>query len=163
MRRSDRQVTDTGEIEEIIKACRVCRIAMVDDGKPYVVPVNFGYTLSGDILSIYFHSAESGRKIDIFRSDPGVCFEMDTEVGYEHSSKIACISTCYFASVIGYGAVTEITGHDEKIAGLNVLMNSVFSKGAGEYTYDRNIVKKTNVYKIESRDFTAKRQPMHGI
>lgn len=57
MRRSDREVLDLDEILDIIEACDVCRIAMVDDGVPYIVPMNFGYMFDGEKLHLCFHSA----------------------------------------------------------------------------------------------------------
>ncbi|MDP4094583.1 MAG: pyridoxamine 5'-phosphate oxidase family protein, partial [Bacillota bacterium] len=38
MRRKDREVSDINEIENIIEKCKVCHLAMVDKGLPYVVP-----------------------------------------------------------------------------------------------------------------------------
>jgi nitroimidazol reductase NimA-like FMN-containing flavoprotein (pyridoxamine 5'-phosphate oxidase superfamily) len=40
---------------------------MVDDGKPYVVALNFGYDREGDDLILYLHSAMEGKKIDILK------------------------------------------------------------------------------------------------
>ena len=36
-------ITERSEIESILKSCTTCRIAMISDGKPYVVPMVFGY------------------------------------------------------------------------------------------------------------------------
>ncbi|MFX1521344.1 MAG: pyridoxamine 5'-phosphate oxidase family protein, partial [Promethearchaeota archaeon] len=44
MRRKDKEITDTHEIETILKRAVVCRIAFSENNKPYMVPVNFGYT-----------------------------------------------------------------------------------------------------------------------
>ena len=49
MRRKDREVTDLQEIEEIIKGCKVCHLAMADAGQPYIVPLNFGYQLESQV------------------------------------------------------------------------------------------------------------------
>ncbi|WP_347494349.1 hypothetical protein [Ruminococcus albus] len=38
MRRKDREVTDLSEIIEIMKNCDVCRLALNDDGFPYILP-----------------------------------------------------------------------------------------------------------------------------
>ena len=42
MRRKNRQVTDWKEIKEIVGRCKVARLGMNDDGKVYVVPMNYG-------------------------------------------------------------------------------------------------------------------------
>lgn len=45
MRRKDREITGRENIEPILQACKVCRVAMTGtDGWPYVIPMNFGYT-----------------------------------------------------------------------------------------------------------------------
>ena len=73
MRRNDREIKDRKEIDGIIRRCRVCRLAMCDDGQPYIVPLNFGY----DGRFLYFHAAPEGRKIDIIKRNNRVGFEFD--------------------------------------------------------------------------------------
>ena len=77
MRRSDREITDLGEILSIINDCKVIHLAMVDDGEPYLLPLNFGYACEGGAFSFFCHSAREGRKLDILRKNPTVAFEMD--------------------------------------------------------------------------------------
>lgn len=48
MRRKDREVTDLSEIIEIMKNCDVCRLALNDDGFPYILPLNFGMAVNGN-------------------------------------------------------------------------------------------------------------------
>ena len=65
MRRSDREITDLGEILSIINDCKVIHLAMVDDGEPYLLPLNFGYSYENGAFSFFCHSAREGRKLDI--------------------------------------------------------------------------------------------------
>ncbi|NQV01776.1 MAG: pyridoxamine 5'-phosphate oxidase family protein, partial [Bacteroidia bacterium] len=52
-----RKLNDHAEITAIISRCQICHVAMVDTkGKPYLVPMNFGFV--DDI--IYLHSAQKG-------------------------------------------------------------------------------------------------------
>ena len=46
MRRNDREISGTGEVDEIIRKADVCRIAFANDNIPYVVTMNFGYMLT---------------------------------------------------------------------------------------------------------------------
>ena len=64
MRRSEQEITNRAEIEEIISKAQVCRIALSENDTPYIIPVCFG--CEGDAL--YFHSAKMGRKLDILRT-----------------------------------------------------------------------------------------------
>ncbi len=43
MRRTDREITDRVEIEEILGSCITLRLGMCRDGVPYVVPLNYGF------------------------------------------------------------------------------------------------------------------------
>lgn len=65
MRRKDREVKDMDGIFDIVERCNVVHLGMVDNGKPYVVALNFGYEREGNGLILYLHCAMEGRKIDI--------------------------------------------------------------------------------------------------
>lgn len=67
MRRKDRELKCLEDIFSVVKNCAVVHVAMVDDGKPYVVALNFGFDRQGDSLILYLHSAQEGKKIDILR------------------------------------------------------------------------------------------------
>ena len=56
MRRSEREVTDCNEIRQILERAEVLRLAMHDEPYPYIVPVNFGFTMQDDQLVLFFHS-----------------------------------------------------------------------------------------------------------
>ena len=66
MRRKEREISDRNEIEAVILQADVCRLAMVDEASPYIVPLNFGFADN----SLYFHSAHKGRKVDILKKIP---------------------------------------------------------------------------------------------
>ncbi|PID57865.1 hypothetical protein CSB45_06515 [candidate division KSB3 bacterium] len=73
MRRKDKEICDIQQIEAIITASTVCRLGLCLHGRPYVVPLNFGY----NDRTIYLHSAQKGKKLDILRQNPRVCVEFD--------------------------------------------------------------------------------------
>ena len=72
MRRKDREIEDRAELESIIGAAMVCRLAMSEDDRPYIVPLCFGYKDG----NLYFHSAEEGKKLEILRVNSSICFEI---------------------------------------------------------------------------------------
>lgn len=117
MRRKDREITGRENIEPILRACKTCRVAMIADGAPYVVPLNFGYTWDDDGLTLYFHSGLKGKKIDALRADPRVCFELDTEQGVTGEGDIACRYSFAFSSIVGYGSMEFAKTPDEKAKG----------------------------------------------
>ena len=103
MRRKDREITGRENIEPILQACKVCRVAMTGtDGWPYVIPMNFGYTWDEDGLTLYFHGGVKGKKIDSLRADPRICFELDCEEGLTGEGDLACRYSYAFSSIVGY-------------------------------------------------------------
>ena len=79
MRRKDREVADLEGQLAILEQCPVCRVAINDpaSGVPYLVPLNFGMAAGPQSLTLYFHCAPVGTKLDLLRADPDVSFEAD--------------------------------------------------------------------------------------
>ena len=65
MRRRDREITDREKMLEIVAECDCCRLGLVDNGEAYIVPMNFGFEDAGSALTLYFHCAAEGRKLDL--------------------------------------------------------------------------------------------------
>ena len=149
MRRSEREITDRSEIEEILRRAEVVHIGMVDRGEPYVVPVVFAY---GDGC-IYFHGATEGRKAAALRANPRVCFE--TYVDYEIvRGKMACQFSAKYRSIIGYGTVSVVEQRDDKVKGLDVLM-SRFAEGP--FSYNEQALARTAVFRLNIESMTGKK------
>jgi nitroimidazol reductase NimA-like FMN-containing flavoprotein (pyridoxamine 5'-phosphate oxidase superfamily) len=107
VRRRDKEVTDPGEVLDVLARGEVLRLALVDDGAPYVVPLSFaalpgrwGSPLEG--LRLFVHSAPHGRKIEALRKDPRVCFEVTVDVAVVRAER-ACAFGVRYRSVIGEG------------------------------------------------------------
>ncbi|GHU94735.1 pyridoxamine 5'-phosphate oxidase [Spirochaetia bacterium] len=157
MRRSDREVTGIEEKLAIIGQCKVCRLAMCDDSQPYIVPLNFGYEYSGDALTLYFHGAHEGRKIDILKKNSKVCFEMDGEHELTAGEKDGEYGF-NFASIIGFGRLEFIEDKNEKNRGLSILMKHQTGEDR-EFFFDDNTLNATMVCKLQVEEFTGKRRP----
>lgn len=80
------------EARELLSAGTFGRLGCVDNGEPYVVPINYVFADE----SIYSHSLP-GRKIDAMRAHPRVCLQVD-EIEDEFK----------WRSVIVYGDFEEI-------------------------------------------------------
>ena len=78
MRRSDREIVDSGKMDEIISRCHCCRLGFYDGEEVYIVPLNFGFCRQERNRHFYFHSAKEGRKIELITKAPKVSFELDT-------------------------------------------------------------------------------------
>lgn len=148
MRRKEKEIKDKSVIEEIIKQARVCRLAMVDQDKPYVVPMSFGY----DGSHIYFHSALEGRKMDLLAKNPHVCFEFD-EVIKVTKNKEACEWGMAFKSVIGEGRAVLVDDITKKTHALGVIM-AQYSRRVFEFP--KESMEKTAVIKVTITRMTGK-------
>ena len=72
MTRRELEVTNPEEILRILDSSRVLHLGLVDDGMPYIVPMNYGYVMEEGKLTLYLHSAMQGYKLDVIRKN-GVC------------------------------------------------------------------------------------------
>lgn len=155
MRRNDREVTDLAEIEEILKECKICHLAMVDESRPYVVPLSYGYQLKEDgTLELYFHSAKEGRKLDILRKNNQVCFEMSQE-GEVVQADTPCNSGYYYSCVIGYGEVSFPKTAEEKC---KALCDIFYQQTGQKVEFEEKQADTVCILKVVSHDFTGKRK-----
>ncbi|MCL1976620.1 MAG: pyridoxamine 5'-phosphate oxidase family protein [Candidatus Bathyarchaeota archaeon] len=160
MRRRDREVTDIDEVEEILLKCKLCHIAMVDNGSPYVVPMSYGYKIRDEnVLELYFHSAFEGRKMDVLKRGNKVCFEIAYE-GEPIRPEVLCNSGYWFGSVIGYGEVTFIEDAEEKCRALSIMFKHQTDR---DVTFTTKQAKSVCVFKIVSTDFTGKKKPRPSV
>lgn len=151
MRRSDREVTDRNEMIEIMKKCDVCRLALNDEGYPYILPLNFGMLVKEDVIELYFHGAAEGRKYELIAKDNRASFEMDCGhqllTDEEHGN-----CTMNYESVIGRGYI-EILSEEEKYEGLCILMNHYRKEG---FPFNKKVMPHTTVFKMVVTEMTGK-------
>lgn len=156
MRRKDREVTDPAAIRQILDSARVMHMGLVDLGEPYVVPLNYGYTLEDGVLTFYFHSAPAGRKMEILKENPAVFCTVSVENGLKGEGGTACAYGYAFASVMGPGRATVLTDPEDKQAALDLLM--AHQTGMDGFTYET--LSKVAVVKVELESYTAKCNPL---
>ena len=150
MRRSDKELTDPAAIEDILKRARICHIALCDDGKPYVVPMNYGY----DGNCLYLHSAREGRKIDIIKRNNLVAFSIFID-DMPVENDIACKRTMKYRSIMGQGSITLIGHAGEKEKALQIIMSH--QAGEGDYQFERARVEKVIVLRVDIEEMSGKK------
>lgn len=154
MRRNDREITDRQEILDIMRKCEVCRLALNDNGYPYVFPVNFGLQDKGETIQLIFHSALEGHKVDLMESDNRAAFEMDCSHKLQYfPEKGYC--TFSYESVMGRGYIT-ILEESEKEEALKLIM-AQYHPGENAY-FNRAAIPRTLVYTLTVEEITAKRK-----
>ena len=151
----EREVTDPGEILEILDKSMVVHLAMVDGDEPYLVPMNYGYTMEDGKLTLYVHGAVKGRKIDVLRANPKVFFSMECDVT-PFDGPVACRYGTTYASIMGAGKAEILEDVEEKKAGLSVLMKTQTGK---DFVFDERMVSIVNVIRIPAEFYTAKKRP----
>jgi nitroimidazol reductase NimA-like FMN-containing flavoprotein (pyridoxamine 5'-phosphate oxidase superfamily) len=80
------------EARALLSACKIGRLGCVDNGEPYVVPINYVFAEE----AIYSHSLP-GRKIEALRAHPRACLQVD-QIKNDFN----------WRSVIAYGNFEEI-------------------------------------------------------
>jgi nitroimidazol reductase NimA-like FMN-containing flavoprotein (pyridoxamine 5'-phosphate oxidase superfamily) len=150
MRRKDKEITDPELFEAIIAKADVCRIALFDGSTPYIIPLNFGY--SGNCL--YFHTARSGKKLDILRRNNRICFEIESGLEIVKAEK-ACDWTMKYYSIIGYGRAEIIEAAQSKVYGLNVIMQKY--SGQSAWDYPAEMLERIVIIKLPIEEMTGKK------
>ena len=153
MRRQDREIKDPEKILSIIAACPYCHLGFSDQGKPYVVPVNFGHTVEGGRHVFYFHGAAEGRKVDLVRRNGWAGFELDT--GYRlQGAEAACGYTAAFQSVIGEGPIRVVETAEEKRRGLAAIMRQATC--CGDWTFPDAAGDAVCVLRLDAEELSCK-------
>lgn len=95
------------QLEEVLKTQVVGRIGCHANGETYVVPISYAY----DGKYIYCHTHE-GKKINILRKNPAVCFEVDELKDMAN-----------WKSVVVQGVFEELTEREERNSAMYTLLN----------------------------------------
>ena len=155
MTRREFEVTDPAKIQHILDESKVLHLGLVDDGMPYIVPMNYGYRLEAGKLTLYLHSAAKGYKLDVIAKNPVCCFEM--ECGLEpFEGKIACQYGVSYYSLMGRGTACIVQDAGEKMEAMSILMKTQTGK---DFEFNGRLVSIVSVIRIDVSDYTAKHRP----
>lgn len=152
LRRRDREIKEFDSILEIIKKCDVCSVAFYDDEYPYVIPLNFGFLKKEEELTLYFHGAKNGKKIDLLKKNNKVAFEMNCSHKLILGNR-ACDATMEYESVCGNGSMQHVSGEEKELA-LNLLMRQY--TGQEKHEFDEKEVNAVMILKIEVHEIHGK-------
>ncbi len=118
MRRKEKEIREKAAIEDVIRGAQVCHLGLCDGQTPYVVPVCFGYADG----TLYFHCAPEGRKLDLIRKNPLVCFQVEADVAFVRH-EMACKWAVRYRSVIGTGRASLVSDFEQKRQALGLIMD----------------------------------------
>lgn len=153
MRRKDREITDFSSMKEILQSCDCCRLGLLDGNEAYIVPMNFGYDLADNQITLYFHCAKEGRKISLISKQKTVSFEMDSKHVLMTGEK-ACDFSYNYSCIMGIGTVDIVSSESEKICGLQKIMQH-YTENAN-WNFDARYLNMTHVLKLSVEKWSCK-------
>ncbi len=156
MTKRERQITDEGQILKILDTAKVLHLGLAVDGEPYVVPMNYGYTMEEGKLTVYLHSAVRGKKLDMIRSNPRVFFELDCDLMPFEGEK-PCQYGIAYSSVMARGRAVIVEDVEEKMKAMSVLMKTQTGK---DFSFNEKLVGMVAVIRIDVSEYTAKHRPI---
>lgn len=156
MTKRERQITDPDQIRHVLDTGKVLHLGLAVDNEPYVVPMNYGYTMEDGKLTLYLHSALRGKKLDMMRTNPRVFFEIDCDL-MPFEGCVPCQYGLVYSSVMGRGTAHIVEDVEEKKQAMTVLMKTQTGK---DFRFEDRLVSIVAVIRIDVEEYTAKHRPL---
>jgi nitroimidazol reductase NimA-like FMN-containing flavoprotein (pyridoxamine 5'-phosphate oxidase superfamily) len=154
--RREKQITDINEITEILDKARVLHLGLADGDMPYVVPMNYGYTMESGELTLWLHGATKGRKLDVMRANPKVFFSIECDL-QPFEGDVACRYGMGYKSLMGSGVAEIIEDVELKKRALTHLMKTQTGK---DFEFNDKLVSVVSIIKIDVSEYSAKNRPV---
>ncbi|MFA6849754.1 MAG: pyridoxamine 5'-phosphate oxidase family protein [Selenomonadaceae bacterium] len=159
IRYQQRVCQDEEKIQHFLTKMRVGTLAMISNGRPYAVPLN--YVWNGTAL--YFHGLASGKKTEALQENPWCCFTVFREYGTVMDD-MPCAADTSYLSIVLFGQTMLVEDNEEK----TMILQKIVDKYMPEY-YKKPLTEKlvknyrsshdqrgVQVYKIVPESMTAK-------
>ena len=156
MTKRERQVTDPAGIRHILDTGKVLHLGLSVNDEPYVVPMNYGYTLEEGKLVIYLQSAVRGKKLDMVQANPKVFFSIDCD-RMPFEGRVPCQYGMVYSSIMGRGTATLVEDPEAKMEAMSIFMKSQTGK---DFTFNERLVSIVTVIRIDVAEYTAKHRPL---
>ena len=156
MTKRELQITDEVQIRNILDTAKVLHLGLAVDNEPYVVPMNYGYTMENGKLVLYLHSAQKGKKLDMMRANPKVFFELECD-RIPFDGKKPCQYGLSYCSVMGRGTARIVEDVEEKKKAMSILMKTQTGK---DFTFEDRLVSIVAVIRIDVTEYSAKHRPI---
>ena len=150
------RVTDPEQIRHILDTAKVLHLGLAVDNEPYVVPMNYGYTMEDGKLTLYLHSAVKGKKLDMLQANSKVFFEIDCD-RMPFEGRVACQYGMVYSSIMGRGTATIVEDPEEKMQAMSILMKTQTGK---DFSFEDRLVSIVAVIRVDVTEYTAKHRPL---
>lgn len=144
-------IQNNAECERILTDSYTGSLVMCQDVNPYAVPINHAY--ADGIL--YFHCAPEGRKIDMIRQNPNVCYVVNNFFGDPANYKKGGECHGEWESVIAYGTAKIIEDTAETAQAFVQFMKHY---GSDDFSPSEEALAATRAIVIEVESMTARRE-----
>ena len=148
----EREITDPVRIRQILDTAKILHLGLVDGEEPYVLPMNYGYTLEEGQLVLYLHSAVSGRKLDLIRANPRVHFSLECDIAH-FAGQLPCQYGTAYQSLSGRGIAQILEDPQEKMDAMTVFMKTQTGK---DFSFNERLVSIVSVIRIQVTSYSAK-------
>jgi nitroimidazol reductase NimA-like FMN-containing flavoprotein (pyridoxamine 5'-phosphate oxidase superfamily) len=153
MRRKEREIKDKRTMDDLVAKRPFVTIAMCKDDEPYIVTVNHAYDPSSK--GLYFHCANTGKKLDMLESNPRVIAQVLDDRGYVRDE---CDYDYLTVNLEGFAK--KVVSEEEKIHALDLLL-SKFEPGLDAEDARKKFIKqasfgKVAIYRIDISSMTGK-------
>ena len=156
MTKREYQITDEQEIRRILDAAKVLRLGIAVDNVPHIVPMNYGYTMENGELKLYLHSAVRGNKLDLLRSNPNVCFELDCD-HEPFEGRVPCQYGLAYSAISGRAKAVFVEDVADKEAAMSILMKTQTGR---DFAFNERLVSIVAVIRLDVTEYTAKHRPI---
>ncbi|NOQ44601.1 MAG: pyridoxamine 5'-phosphate oxidase family protein [Nitrosopumilus sp.] len=144
------QIKSYDKVKEFLHQEHVGRISTIDvNGYPQIIPMNFVFLND----AVYMHSHPRGEKIENFKRNEKVGFEVDRELeflpSYFEDPKNASLADTLYISIVMKGTASLVTEKEEKTLALNGLMKKYQPEGGYDpIQSDMKVLDAVAVFKI---------------
>ena len=156
MTKRERQITDPEQILNILDKSKVLHLGLCVDNEPYVVPLNYGYTMEDGKLTVYLHSAVRGKKLDMIQVNPKVFFEINCDI-VPFDGVLPCQYGMTYSSIMAKGIARIVEDVEEKKKAMSILMKTQTGK---DFSFEDRLVSIVSVIRIDVSEYTAKHRPL---
>ena len=150
------KITDPDQIARILDTAKVLHLGLAVKDEPYVVPMNYGYTMEEGKLILYLHSAVKGKKLDMLQANPKVFFSIDCDRD-PFEGRVACQYGLAYSSIMGRGTAVIVEDVEEKKQAMTLLMKTQTGK---DFTFEDRLVSIVAVIRIDVEEYAAKHRPL---
>ena len=156
MTKRENQITDKQKIRHILDTAKVLRLGIAVDNVPHIVPMNYGYTMEGEKLTFWLHSAAKSDKLALLRQSPNICFELDCDY-VPFDGKLPCQHGLSYTALSGRGTAVLVEDVAEKMEAMSILMKTQTGK---DFTFNERLVSIVAVIRVDVTEFAAKHRPI---